>query len=239
MTLGDGAPCAAIVEPGLFGGGYGPPVAHDFDVPEHAPGSVYCPDLGAVVDLGGDGVGELVLAWFNGNIGVPFEGDIIVLREYKQVAAHLAMSMPSAVRTVDLNADGLLDVYEDQGNDEPFVSFLNTPEGELVRGPLQSPCSLAENYLGDADEDGRADLFIRHAYCGDEEPHTGVKVILDDGKRVQVFDDVTHPGSEDWSVGAPVDHNGDGHLDVVAHATWGGPIAQVFLGDGHGGFSPK
>lgn len=240
FTLNSGAPCAVHVEPGLRGGGYGAVEVHDFYVPPYAPGSTACPDLAAVVDLGGDGVNELVLAWFHGNIGRPFGGDIIVLHEYEVVATYLAMSMPSAIHTADLNADGLVDIYEDDGNDEPFVSFLNTHSGLLVKGPLQSDCNLAENYLGDFDEDGKADLLIFfHSFCGSpDSPGWGAKVVFDDGTETTIFDNVSEPASDsNWFVQPPADVNGDGHLDVVADDGYTGAIVKTYHGDGQGGFA--
>lgn len=242
FTLTSGAPCAVHVEPGLPGGGYGAVEVHDYYVPPYAPGATACPDLAAVVDLGGEGVNELLLAWFNGNVGHPFGGDILVLHQYEVVATYRAMSMPSAIHTADLNADGLVDIYQDRGNDEPFVSFLNTPSGLLVKGPLQGTCDLADNYLGDFDEDGKSDLLMFfYGPCGSLDPPSwGATIVFDDGTQTTVFDELTEPASSNqWTVGAPADVSGDGHLDVVARDIYSGEAVKVFLGDGLGGFTPK
>jgi hypothetical protein len=145
------------------------------------------------------------------------------------------------IRATDLDADGLVDVYRNHGNDEGFTSLLNTPSGELVLGPLQSNCGMASNHLADFDEDGKADLLVwYYGPCGPiEPPYSGAKVVLDDGTEVSVFNDVDDPASGDWSVDAPVDANGDGHLDIVARHWDSDEVVAVFLGDGQGGFTPK
>mgnify|MGYP006171139373 CR=1 FL=1 len=228
------------VEPGLGGGAYGPAVYHDFYTAPYGPGSTYCPDLAVVVDLGGDGVNDLVLAWFHSNIGVPWEGDILVLRNFQKVAVLPGMTFPSFLKTADLNGDGLTDVYEDYGDDHPFVSYLNTPSGDLVLGPLQGPCSQADYHLADYNENGKLDLLVGH-YSGCDwqgRSEWGATVILDDGTRVPVYDGDSAPGSDGrWWVGDPIDHNGDGHLDVVAVDGDTHEVVKAYHGDGQGGFA--
>jgi hypothetical protein len=238
--------CQAKVEPGLPGGGYGPVEAHDMTLAEGSVG-FDCPDLAAVADLGGDGVNELLLAWSSGNGCVPDHcehapyPDLLAVRDFVQVGRYQAMTSPNSIKTADLNADGLVDVYEDHGNDEPFVSLLNTPSGDLVPGPLRTQCGMATNGLVDLDDDGRLDLLV--SVVGPCAPGAGmgpgdVAVVLDDGTVVLV-------GTEHDTDQAPAlaedvaDVNADGHLDIVAKDRVSQQVVAVWLGDGHGHFAPK
>ena len=229
-TLVDGASpgtCAVAVELGLAGGGYGPPTSHDFTVPGSLPEDL-CPDMGAIVDLGGDDVSELVLAWFSG-APAGFDADLLVLRDFAPAGGFAAMYEPSTIDTADLDADGLVDVYETTDQGDGFQSFLNTPTGQLVPGPLAHPYDLGSWELTDVDEDAKADLALSYAGYVDGEFSEGTVVVLDDGTRVTVAEGLTG----ELTVG---DANKDGHIDIAVQA---GDGLHVFLGNGAGGFAPK
>lgn len=240
VTLGEGVVgCAVTVEPGLPGGGYGPAEVHDYELPDSGE---YCPDVGAVVDLAGDGVNDLVVGWYGSN---PCCFDLLALTDYEVVAGYYTYVDFGPIVATDLDADGLVDVYRINGNDEGFTSLLNTPSGELVLGPMQSNCSSARHYLGDFDENGKADLVVSYYYSGPvpscgppttPSASSGAKVVFDDGTEVSVFNDVDDPATDGWTVDSPVDANGDGHLDLVARDR---DVVAVFLGDGQGGFVAK
>lgn len=222
-----GADCVVTVEPGLPGGGFGAPVQHVYP----APGiDGYCPDVGAGVDLGGDGRWELLLAWFSGPEGYPH--DIAVMRNYQVVAGVDALSQPSEILTRDLNGDGLVDVYEDGGNDEGFASLLNTPQGTLVPGPLRHGFPIAQDILADVDEDGRLDLVVEFMGGGPTGADDGLEVILDDGTVVPIH------SQSDRRIVAVSDVNGDANLDIREQDTLTGKTF-TWLGDGRGHFRPK
>jgi hypothetical protein len=229
ITLDGAADCAITVEPGLAGGGYGAPQVNPWSLVPGEPNEL-CPDRGAVVDLGGDGVAELVLTWFSGGPeGYPHE--LVVLRDFVVVAGYDGMSMPSTLATRDLDGDGLVDLYETTGQGEGFRSFLNTPSGGLVDGPLRACFDSAFWEFADFDEDGRDDLVMVHeGVCG--ERTQGIAVVLDDGTQVDLSEDAV------WGEPSAADINGDGHQDVTVTVQATGDTI-VWAGHGDGTFSPK
>ena len=218
--------CAVSVELGLAGGGYGPATSYDFTVP--GADYDYCPDMGVIVDLGGDGVSELVLAWFAGS-PVATAGDLLVLRDFVPVDGFAAMYQPSTISTHDFNADGLVDIYQTTDQGDGFQSYLNTPSGELVPGPVQQAYQFGSWQLTDVDEDGKADLAVSYGGDAGGEYEEATVVVLDDGTRV-VLDDGP---AGNLTVG---DANHDGHVDI---AVQDGTDTRIFYGDGLGGFTPK
>src|SRR4051812_34173533 len=54
--------CPLVVRQGAQGGGYSEPVVHRFRVAGDDD-IQYCPDMGVVVDLGGDGTAEVILTF--------------------------------------------------------------------------------------------------------------------------------------------------------------------------------
>lgn len=230
-TLIESTPCSVSVELGLPGGGFGAARTYDFDVPGAE--FQYCPDMGVIVDLGGDGVSELVLAWFHGSPVFSGNSDLLVLRDFAPVAGFAAVPQPSTIATRDLNADGLVDVYETTDQGHGFRSFLNTPSGELVPGPLAHCHDMAWWKFGDFDEDGKDDLAVSYyGDCAETQPAEGVAVVLDDGTRIQLTEDAVFG---EVKVG---DANHDGHQDLalIDHTT-GKPFG--WNGHGDGTFSPK
>jgi hypothetical protein len=234
VTLVETAPapqtCAVAVELGRPGGGYEPPKTYEYSLPGAQVD--YCPDMGAIVDLGGDGVSELVLAWFNGSPVSGPKNDLLVLREFTPAGGFDAIFQPSGIEALDLNADGLVDIYEHTDQGDGFRSFLNTPSGELVPGPLQHGYIDGSWELGDFDEDGKADLALAYVDANPAYPGQGVAVVFDDGTRVQltaddVFGDVV-----------VADVNRDKHQDIgLVDGATGKPY--TWYGDGQGGFTPK
>jgi FG-GAP-like repeat len=232
-TLSVGGPktCNVTVELGDGSGGYGPPTVYGY--PNPGTSSTYCPDMGVIVDLGGDGTAEIVLAWF---FGAPAgAADLLVLRDYSLTAGFQAIFQPSYIGLADFNGDGLQDVYEWTDQGEGFRSFLNTPSGQLVPGPVElcfqsSPRTLE---FADFDGDGATDVLL--AYVLDCDGPGGVSVVLDDGTevRLQTMDSPVRP----W-IANVVDAHHDGVLDVLTANRATGEI-ELFLGDGAGNFKPK
>ena len=129
--------CAVSVQLGLPGGGeFGVPKTYYYPAPGTGP---WCPDMGVIVDLGGDGVSELVLAWFDGrppdgvDSGPAGAGE---LRAGRRVHGHLPAQLDRHRRLQHRRARRRLGVHR-PGRRLP--EWLNTPVGELVPGPLQVP----------------------------------------------------------------------------------------------------
>ena len=234
VTLG-GTPaegCNALVELGDGQGGYGTPTSYAFE----APGSDYeCPDMGVIVDLGGDGVSELVLAWFYGS-SLP-DTDLLVLRDFVPVDGFEAIWQPSRIGTAHIDGDGLVDVWEYTDQGAGFRTYLNTPDSQLVPGPLVSCEDNASNgyQLHDLDGDGDVEL-VQHF---DDGCHTdpwaaGVAVVHGDGTR-QVL--VASRDIANWDIQVS-DTDADGDLDIVTTADTG--VVYTYLNNGDGTFaSPK
>ena len=185
--------CGVQVALGNGSGGYGPATTYTYE----APGDyVHCPDMGVVVDLGGDGTVELVLAWFDGRPpGV--ETDLLVLRDYQPVGGFDAIYQPSYIGLADFNGDGRQDVYQWTDQGAGFLTYLNTASGQLVPGPVKWPCGWAPDYrLADFNRNGASDVLISYAGdCGEYD--TGVVVVLDNGTVVHLEGDPA--GDDYWS----------------------------------------
>jgi hypothetical protein len=222
-------PCSVRLELGDGAGGFGSPSFYGLDVPgmelDNEVG--YCPDMGVIVDLGGEGVNELVLAFFVG-------GPLVVLRDFEPVATYsgsaLRVDDPSIIGFgPDFNGDGLIDLYLWSDQSAAFETMLNTPQGALIRGPLDLPGDPLDYEFADFDADGATDLVAFYLFSY-KEPD-GVAVVLDDGTHIQLIED----DSYFWAVQV-ADADGDGNLDVTATGGQDGQ-ERVFLGDGAGGFS--
>ena len=237
--------CHLAVEPGLAGGGYGPAVDHAVAVPTSSIG-FDCPSVGGVVDLGGDGTGEVLLAWGFGNlcnIGSCPSGplpDLLVLRDWQVTDQlyDLPVDDVNGIATRDLNLDGLVDAYWGAADSSGFMSLLNSPSGELSVGPLAHACSSdGSTGLVDFNENDKPDLLVWSPYSCPTFGAAGVGVVLDDGTAISVA-----PGW-DWGDGAvraeyAADVNADGHVDIVAK-NGSGQVTAVWLGNGQGGFAAK
>jgi hypothetical protein len=228
------ARCGVVVQLGNGAGAYGPPRTYYY--PEPGTSDIrYCPDMGVIVDLGGDGVSELVLAWFAGRPeGVE---DLLVLEDFAPAAGFDAIFQPSDIGTENFNTDGLLDVYESTDQGSGLVTFLNTPTGQLVRGPLHHSHGGTSGYhFVDFDENGASDVAFYFTEGSDPgSPFFGVAVVLDDGTTTYL-----EPGpnstEEQWDV-LVSDYNVDGHQDVRTVSQAG--VTRTFYGRGDGTFAPK
>lgn len=234
-TLGaDATGCTVAVELGDGAGGYLP--ASTYTYPNTSDVG-YCPDMGVIVDLGGDGVSELVLAWFWGRYDATDAHDLLVLRDYAPVAGFTAIWQPSQIGTADFNGDGLVDVYEWTDQGDGFQTYLNTASSELVPGPLHHHGEPSEYALVDADEDGADDLVMSYTSTS-AEPYFGVVVVLDDGTTTYLqAEGPDVPESQWWSIDVD-DFNGDGHVDVRTTEVNSGDVV-TFWGNGTGAFTPK
>lgn len=217
--------CGVEVSLGTGSGGYGLPTTYAYAVPGVPDGN--CPDMGVVVDLGGDGTAELVVAWFVHPPGP--SPDLVVLKNYSVLDGFDAIPDASYIGLDDFNGDGRQDVYvwTDQG--DGFMTFLNTTSGRLARGPVEWTCGGYPDYiLTDLNRNGATDLLIAHHLC--PAPYdTGVVVVLDNGTVVRL-----EGGYDGWGI-AVLDANGDGIKDVRTDNYDTGEVTH-FIGNGRGGF---
>ncbi|MGW5053904.1 FG-GAP repeat domain-containing protein [Actinokineospora sp. NPDC004072] len=149
--------CSLQVEHRNADGTFAPPITHTYT--SHYRTRPYCPDMGEVVDLGGDGVPELVLTAFQHSSA---STQLIVLRDFIPIAPLPGLNFPSTLRKVDFNGDGLVDIWQSTDQSEQLVSYLNTPSGTLVPGPINL-CSgrpIPQHAFADFDGDGGQDMLL-------------------------------------------------------------------------------
>ncbi|MDW5328857.1 FG-GAP-like repeat-containing protein [Plantactinospora sp. KLBMP9567] len=207
ITLGDAADgerCGV----GVRWGGAGTVVEHPYVPPGATLPTAGCPDLGTAVDLGGDGTDELVVGWFSGPpTGVG--STLLILRNFVPELLGTERAQPSEISRADFNGDGLTDIYW-WSDHHGIRTFLNTPTGQLVPGPIQQDHgSINHHQLADFDGNGAMDIVL--AFHGASSlPATGAVVIFDDGAEwwLEQGDD-----DDGFSVEV-VDPNADGRPDV-------------------------
>nr|MDT0658327.1 hypothetical protein [Micromonospora sp. DSM 115978] len=224
--------CPVRVELGRAGGGYQAARTYTYPVPGGALG--YCPDMGVIVDLGGDGRVEIVLAWFDGRPS-DVDHDLLVLRDFTPVTGFDAIYQPSYIRLADFNGDGRQDVYQWTDQGDGFRSFLNTADGRLVPGPVRFTqfCTSDPDFeLADFHRNGGRGLAIAYLdYCNTFS--SGVAVVGYDGVRTDLeFDEF----GEQWWAMDVLDANADGNPDVRTDNEVTGEITH-FLGLGDGTFA--
>ena len=222
-----GAECAVDVELGKSGGGFLAATRYTWPDPSEVG---YCPDMGVILDLGGDGTAELLLAYFNGRTpGV--DSDLVVLEDFTPTGGFDAIFQPSFIGLENFNKDNLVDVYEWTDQGDGFVTWLNTLSGQLVPGPVHADGIAFDFDLADFDRNGATDL-VAGVDGASQSPTSGVVVVLDDGERVVLRDD------QFYEVDA-LDANSDSKQDVRA-TTWaddGSEVVAHFIGDGRGHFT--
>ena len=222
------AECGVDIALGQAGGGFGPATRHTWPDPSEVG---YCPDLGVIVDLGGDGAAELVLAYFNGRTpGV--ESDLIVLEDFTPAGGFDAIFQPSFIGLESLTpTEHLVDVYEWTDQGDGIVTWLNTASGQLVRGPVHQAATEINFDFADFDRNGATDLVTGFLGAYPAVPDAAAVVILDDGQRVTLRDDGSY-----YDVDA-LDASGDGKRDVrLDNLDSPGEVAH-FIGDGRGAFT--
>jgi hypothetical protein len=217
VTLRGGAPaaCQADLQLGVAGGGYATPVRRTFTVTGAQVS--YCPDMGTVVDLGGDGVAELLLTWFWGS---PLaDADVIVLRDWVRVGGFRGQFQPSSIGSdVDFNGDGLEDLWQTTDQGEGFSSYLNQPSSSVVDGPASVGSDTGVGVeFGDVNGDGGTDVAVTATGVGlNERSDWWLDVI--DGKT-GYHDPVVPLGAYGLTPDF-VDVNADGRVDLVGQ--WSG-----------------
>lgn len=228
--------CPIRVEQGRAGGGYQSTRTYAFPIPGGAAG--YCPDMGVIVDLGGDGTVEIVAAWFDGRPpGV--DTDLIVLRDFTPVDGFAGIFQPSFIQLADFNGDGRQDVYEWTDQAEGLISFLNTSDGRLVPGPVRFAefCTPDPDFeLADFHRNGGRGLAIAY-FDGCGSGASGVAVVGWNGVRMDLERDPL--GEVFWRQDVR-DANGDGIPDVRTDNDNTGEVTHFNgLGDGRFVESPR
>jgi hypothetical protein len=224
-TSGD---CTVSVHLGRPGGTYLPATTYRYLRPPNAESG--CPDLGVAVDLGGDGITELLVGWFSGRPPT-MAHDLLVLRNFRVATGFQAIFQPSYLGLADFNGDRRQDLYEWTDQGEGFVTYLNTATGGLTAGPVRWCSGRPEFRLADLNRNGAMDVVIAYTEgCGAY--FSGVVVLLDNGTAVHLEGDVD--GMAFWTV-AVSDVNRDHILDVVTANQVTGRIDH-FIGRGDGTF---
>lgn len=155
--VGDTRTCTLQVEYRRADGAFRPPVTRTYTSP--APYAPYCPNMGEVVDLGGDARAEIVLTHFSRY--APGR-ELLVLRDFRPVAELEGLGFPSTLRRVDFDGDGLQDVWLSSDQEVRVRSFRNTRAGTLAPGPIDvcSSQPIPQHAFADFDGDGGQDMLL-------------------------------------------------------------------------------
>ncbi|HWX19164.1 MAG TPA: VCBS repeat-containing protein [Candidatus Binatia bacterium] len=152
-------------------------------------------------------------------------------------------SKSGGVFLVDLNHDGHLDLVTTHILQKRLAVWSGDGKGHFVptaQGSMDFDVTPGAVALGDVNNDGILDLGVS-SKVGKKE---SVRIFL--GNRGGGFNSVSGPllavgesaeGRDYKPVLRFADLNGDGNLDLVSANGWRNSI-EIFLGDGHGGFSP-
>ncbi|RKR90446.1 hypothetical protein BDK92_4819 [Micromonospora pisi] len=216
--------CGVNVFPGDGTGRYGSATLHPYRVPGD-PNSDFCPDTGTALDIGGDGVVELVVGWC---CGPAVDYGLLILRNFQPAGTLPGLWETDHIEVAEFNGDDLPDLYLSTyfGG---FTTLLNTPAGTLVPGPVTYACADPRYLLADFQGNGRQDVVIN---CVDHPNDGDVVVLLDNGTRVPLRDGEPQ---ESYSLQV-LDVNADGRLDVRTTSERTGTTV-VHLGRGDGTFA--
>nr|MDT0658534.1 VCBS repeat-containing protein [Micromonospora sp. DSM 115978] len=221
------AGCGTRVEVGLADGGFAPPARRDYRPPPPWADGDDCPLHGVVVDLGGDGRPELVLA------DGPHDR-LLILRDLQVADTYQdGLAQPGPTGVADFDGDGLLDLYVQGRNG--FSTHLNQRTGKPVPGPMRYCSASSEVDLAHLDGDGAADAVISYHGTCLEETHSGIVVLLDDGTVVQLR---SEQELELFPIAEIADVDGDGRADIRTLIEDTGRRV-LFLGGGDGTFRPS
>lgn len=149
--------CTLQVEYRRPDGTFRAPVTHTYTAPEtHLP---HCPNMGEVVNLGGDRRAEIIVTHFNRSSA---GRELLVLRNFRPVAELEGLSFPSTLRKVDFNGDGLEDIWLSSDQVVRLRSFINTKEGTLAPGPFDvcSSAPIPQHAFADFNGDGGQDMLL-------------------------------------------------------------------------------
>jgi uncharacterized protein (TIGR03437 family) len=196
---------------------------------------------GAIADLNGNGIPELLIAETNPGLTIFYDFNLANPTVYLP-----EITVPTGVSVADLNGDGHPDVVVLDGGDGSsdlgnVYILLNKGDGTLTPAPgggryaVSAPGSVA---IADVNGDGKPDLVVGLS----PSTTTGIVAVLL-GNGDGTFQNPTNFPASGVVISVVVaDFNGDGHPDI-AYVTLGnsngsGPNAiNILLGNGSGGFT--
>ncbi len=211
---GSNGNCFADVSLGLAGGGFAEPTRYTYTASDWPD---YCPDMGVIADLSGDGTAEILLTRFYGG------GTILIFDSgfAPGQTFSAAQQLPSGIDKADFNGDGLDDIYEQTDEGEGISLFYGVPGGGLVAGPSYPDVWWPNVGVTDLDGDGQADIVM--AYRDDDANVGGVRVVFSGTQAVDLVNDPSGSTYYSTSIG---DVSGDGRPDVTVSSTDGDGVAQ-------------
>ena len=232
VTLGPetGSPaptCTVSVEYLRADGTYHAPLTHSYTSPW--PNQPFCPNMGEAINLGPQGQLELVLTHFVAND----QPELLVLRNFKLVAGFNGMDFPSTIRSEDFNGDGREDIWESSDQEERLTTFTNTPDGTLVKGPIDvcSSASIPQHEFNDFNGDGGQDFLVA-LRCGFD--NRSAQVLFGNGQPPAILASSTSPFGS--FVVAQLDINLD-HIPDASVTDTSDNTTRFFQNDGHGNFT--
>ncbi|HEY0699904.1 MAG TPA: Ig-like domain-containing protein [Micromonospora sp.] len=224
--------CSVIVEYGVEQGGFGRPVAYAYLKPGGTGLATACPDLGVAVELGADGVDELVVAWFAGP-PASISYTLLVLGHDFQPDFGLteAIFQPTFMGTADFNGDGRPDVHSVTDQGQGFETYLSLGDLTLTPGPEKWCAGPLQYQLKDFDHNGAMDVLITYIEgCSDYS--NGAVVVMDDGSVAQLQWDES--GLDHWR--AQVVYADDDRVPDVRTESLVTGAVNHFIGVGDGTF---